>query len=244
MRSALPTGDGLGVLAEHAEQAAHLGEGGPGGVADAEQSFGSLGGHASGGDPGGLGLHGDHGDVVADDVVEFPDDAGAFTAGRVLPLGAGHDLADGGVFAQVCAGAAGESRESGRGGQGREQDDPDAVGGVVGGGQRQGEEGHPAQPGREDLSAAGEPVLGDELGGDARQGQGVEDRERADARGGDGEAGGQGPQEGQRQGGGQAEQAHDHRELHSGGTAVPGGRGGGVREEAGDGPVRGHELHE
>jgi hypothetical protein len=66
-----------------------------GGVADGEQLPGAVRGHARRGEPGGLGLHGDHRDVVRHDVVELAGDAGPLTASLVLEEGRGHALGRG-----------------------------------------------------------------------------------------------------------------------------------------------------
>ncbi|MEU0164810.1 hypothetical protein ABZ214_05005 [Streptomyces iakyrus] len=148
---------------------------------------------------------------MADDVVKFADDAGALLAGGILPLAAGHDLAGGVVFPVAPSCAAGESGEGGHGGQRGEKDGAHSVaGGVRGSGARgleregEGEERHAEQHRREEVSAAAEPVLGEQLGGEARQRQRVEDREGAEARRGDRESGEGRAQEGQWQGGAEA----------------------------------------
>ena len=101
---------GLGVLAEHAEQPPHLGQRGPGGVADRRQPLRPGRGHPRGGQPGGLRLHGDHGDVVRHHVVQLAGDAGAFPPRRVLEQGARDDLPGGAVLDRVAAGPAVRSR--------------------------------------------------------------------------------------------------------------------------------------
>ena len=80
----------LGVLAEHAEQAAHLGQPGPGGVADRGEPLCARGGQPRRGQPAGLCLHRDHRDVVRDHVVQLAGDPGPLPARQVIgqhPLG-------------------------------------------------------------------------------------------------------------------------------------------------------------
>ena len=95
---------GPGVLAQHAEQPPHLGQRGPRGVADRGQPLRPGGGHPGGGQPGRLRLHGDHGDVVGDNVVQLAGDAGAFPAGHVLDQRAGDDLPGSAVLRSLAAG--------------------------------------------------------------------------------------------------------------------------------------------
>jgi hypothetical protein len=80
------------VLPQDTEESAHLGQRRPRGVADGEQLAGAVGGHARRGEPGGLGLHCDHRDVVRHDVVELAGDAGPLTASLVLEERSGHGL--------------------------------------------------------------------------------------------------------------------------------------------------------
>ena len=92
-----------GVLAQHAEQAAHLGQPGPGGVADGGEPLGARVGQPGRGQPGGLGLHRDHRDVVGDHVVQLAGDPGPLAAGQVIgqhPLG---ELAGGAVGPALLA---------------------------------------------------------------------------------------------------------------------------------------------
>ena len=94
----------LGVLAQHAEQAAHLGQPGPGGVADRGEPLSTGRRQRGRGQPGRLRLHRDHRDVVGDHVMQFARDPGPLAAGQVIgqhPLGG---LADGAVGPALLAG--------------------------------------------------------------------------------------------------------------------------------------------
>jgi hypothetical protein len=91
-RLGLPARLGAGVLAQQPQQPAHLVQSRPGGVADGGQPLGPLGGHARRGQAGDLGLDGDHGDVVGDDVVQLTGDPRPLPAGGVLQQGGLHGL--------------------------------------------------------------------------------------------------------------------------------------------------------
>ena len=80
----------LGVLAEHAEQAAHLGQPGPGGITDRGEPLRARVRQAGRGQPAGLRLHRDHRDVVRDHIVQLAGDPGPLPPGQVIgqhPLG-------------------------------------------------------------------------------------------------------------------------------------------------------------
>jgi hypothetical protein len=79
-----PGGFGLDIFAQHAEQAAHLGQCRAGRVADGCQPPGTFGRQPGRRRPGRLGLHGDHRDVVRHDIMKFASDPGALAAGRVF----------------------------------------------------------------------------------------------------------------------------------------------------------------
>ena len=101
---------GLGVLAQHAEQPPHLGQRRAGGVADRGQPLRAGRGHARRGQPGGLGLHGDHRDVVRHDVVQLAGDPRALPARRVLEQRARDDLLGGAVLRGLGCAPAGRPR--------------------------------------------------------------------------------------------------------------------------------------
>ena len=99
-----------GVLAQHAEQAAHLGQPGPGGVTDRGEPLGPRVGQPGRGQPGGLRLDRDHRDVVGDHIVQLAGDPGPLAAGQVIgqhPLG---ELAGGAVAPVLLARAARDRR--------------------------------------------------------------------------------------------------------------------------------------
>ena len=79
----------VAVRPQHAEQAAQLGHRVAGGRADDLEPLAALLGHAGRGQAGGVGLDGDHGHVVGDDVVQLAGDAGALGQGGLVALGLG-----------------------------------------------------------------------------------------------------------------------------------------------------------
>lgn len=173
---------GPGVLTQHTEQAAHLRQCGPGGVADVQQPFGPLGGHARGGQPGRLGLHSDHGDVMGDDIVQLTGDACAFLACGVLHEGAGHDLPGGRVLQGLSARPL---REPGKGrcrGQRSQQHRTHPEAGVHRSRRREHHERQTDNDGEELGAVAAEAVPGDQLCAAARQRHRLEERERPYAR--------------------------------------------------------------
>ena len=93
----------LGVLAEHAEQAAHLGQPRPGGVADRGEPLCARGGQPRRGQPAGLRLHRDHRDVVRDHVVQLAGDPGPLPARQVIGEHSLGDLAGGAVALALLA---------------------------------------------------------------------------------------------------------------------------------------------
>lgn len=95
-----------GVLAQHAEQAPHLGQSCACGVTDRGEPARSGGRQSGGGESGSLGLDGDHGNVVGYHVVQLAGDPGAFASRGVLEQGACDDLSGGVVFARLAAGPA------------------------------------------------------------------------------------------------------------------------------------------
>ncbi len=70
--------------AHHAEQPAHLVEGGPGRVANRGEPVGSQLGQAGGGEASTLGLNRDRRDVMGDDVVQLSGDPGALGEERLF----------------------------------------------------------------------------------------------------------------------------------------------------------------
>ena len=82
-------GSSSASVAQDAEQPSHLGQRRAGGVADRRQLSGSGIGKPGRGQPGCLGLHGDHRDVVGDDVVQLAGDARPLAARGVLDQRAG-----------------------------------------------------------------------------------------------------------------------------------------------------------
>jgi hypothetical protein len=89
-----------GVLAQHAEQPAHLRERRARGVADGQQALGALRRHPGCRDTRRLGLHRDHRDVVRDDVVQLTRDPGPLAARGQLEQRALDRLALGGAGAR------------------------------------------------------------------------------------------------------------------------------------------------
>jgi ABC-2 type transport system ATP-binding protein len=83
-------GFAVDVSAQDAEQASHLGQRVAGGVADRGEALAPLGRHVRRRQARRLGLHGDHRDVVGDDVVQLAGDPRAFLRGRLLAQGVGH----------------------------------------------------------------------------------------------------------------------------------------------------------
>ena len=82
----------VGVLAQHAEQPAHLAQRVARGLADRGESLGAFGRHARCRQTGGLGLDRDHRDVVGDHVVQLAGDPGSLAARRVLEQASGQRL--------------------------------------------------------------------------------------------------------------------------------------------------------
>ena len=93
-------GVGVGVLAQHAEQPPHLGEAARAVSPIADELLAPAAGMPGSREPGRLGLHGDHRDVVGDDVVQLTRDACALAASGVLQQVTGGDL-PGGVDARA-----------------------------------------------------------------------------------------------------------------------------------------------
>ena len=137
-----------GVLAQHAQQPAHLGQRRPGGVADRGQPPRALGGHARGGQPGRLRLHGDHRDVVRHDVVQLAGDARPLAAASTCSSSAPLDRAT------RAARSRGAPRRRGRGAATHQQ--PTAADG----------DGEPVTPRTADDRASGPPCARSPMAGD------------------------------------------------------------------------------
>jgi hypothetical protein len=86
---------GVRVLAQHAQQPAHLGQRGAGSVTDRRQPLRPGGRHPRGGQPRRLGLDRDHRDVVGHHVVQLVGDPGPLPASRVLEQRPDDDLSRG-----------------------------------------------------------------------------------------------------------------------------------------------------
>jgi hypothetical protein len=234
----------LGVLAQHAEQAAHLGQPGPGGVADRGQALGARRGQPGGGQPGGLGLHRDHRDVVGHHVVQLAGDPGPLPPGQVIGQHLLGGLAGGPVGPALLVRAPrhrGHRRDRDRRGQQHRQDPglgarrgqggrgaghrrPPGTG--RGGRHRDGdpEERHPQRDGGHPRSGARQPVRDQQQRGRPRHRHQLEQDERQHRRQGHHRRRRDRPEHRGRHRGQQAERAHQQRGRHR--HPVMRGRGG------------------
>jgi hypothetical protein len=201
----------VGVFTQHAEQPPHLGQRGPRGVANGQQPLRPGRGHARGGQPGRLGLHGDHRDVVRDHVVQLASDPGPLAARQVLGQAARDGLAGRALLGGLSPGPLGDPGQ-GRGRAQRGQQDGQHRGlRADRTDQRHDQERHGQRHGQHLGTGAAEPVQGDELGRRAAHGQRFEQGQRQHTGQGDRDRGRRRAQERQRQRGEQAQ--HDqHRE--------------------------------
>ena len=122
----LPLGGTPGVLAQHAEQPPHLGEPGTRGVPDRGQFLRTGSRKPGRGQSSGLGLHGDHRDVVRDHVMQLPRDARSFPARGVVEQGGGDGLPSGVALGSVAMCPVGDAGPRGRRRKGGKQDGEDA----------------------------------------------------------------------------------------------------------------------
>jgi hypothetical protein len=213
-----------GVLAQHAEQPPHLGQRGPGGVADVGQPLRTGGGHPRGGQAGCLRLHDDHRDVVGDDVVQLAGDASPFTARGVLEQRAGDDLPGGPVLNGLAARPPCDPGQGRRRGQRGQQHREDVDLGTSGAGECQHQVRRGENHGQQRRTVPAETIPGDELRRHCGHGQRLESCERQHARPGDG-CGARSrlrPEESQRHHGSQGDQA-EYQGVQHGSTRKRGG---------------------
>ena len=221
----------LGVLAEHAEQAAHLGQPGPGGVADRGEPLCARGGQPRRGRPAGLCLHRDHRDVVRDHVVQLAGDPGPLPACQVIgqhPLGF---LAGGAVALALLARSPrhrGHRRErdrrrqqdrehpglGGRRGQAGHGRHPHAPRGGPGQHQGEPEERCPQHDGEGQGPGSRQPVRGHQQRRRPRDRHQLEQRQRQRRRQVHRHRRGDRAEQSRRHGGQQAEPAHQQRGRH------------------------------
>ncbi len=141
-----------------------------------EQPGGAVGGETGGGEPGGLGLDGDHRDVVRDDVVQLPRDARPFTPGGVFEEGVREGLFGRAVGLCRAADVVGDAGGRGGGGEGGHQDgdDPGQLLVTAEGDHDVGENEDSAEAGG---SGASQHVHADQLGHDPGDGEPAEGHE-------------------------------------------------------------------